>query len=77
MIRFLSNNKFNYLKLKRYNIITKQDYIILQENEIDVKYSKKDNIVTKQYLHRHIDDINILNNPITESDKLAFFILFN
>lgn len=78
IMKNLFGNSNNWIKLKNKNYgpnidTNKKNSIVVQDGEISIKYTKDENKIIKEVLHRFIDtDEQILTCPQTDMDKKAF-----
>jgi hypothetical protein len=73
-----SKSPWNNLKNTSYEPNKDNKSIVLQDGELDIKYTKNSNIVIKEVLSRHVDNIKQeLTYPLSQKDEEAFDFFIN
>ena len=68
-----SKSAWNHLKNISYTPHKEEKSIVLQDGELEIKYTKNANKVVKEVLHRHIDSVKQeLTYPHSQIDEEAF-----
>ena len=68
-----SKSSWNNLKNTRYKSNSDHKCFVITDGDLDIKYTQNVNIITKEYLNRHIDNVKQeLTYPLCQNDEKAF-----